>query len=110
MEDGLYTKGEYIKRNAKLQEKIKSLTAELEKTKKEMPVVIDYKDKIFTFSQAIKMINDRNVDAGEVNKFLKSIIDRIEYRNETDAKRHSGEKLIGGWKNNSFSIDIFLKF
>ena len=110
LEDGLYTKDEYIKRNTKLQERIKSLTAELEKTKKEMPVVIDYKDKIFTFSQAIKMINDRNVDAGEVNKFLKSIIDRIEYRNETDAKRHSGEKLIGGWKDNSFSIDIFLKF
>lgn len=56
------------------------------------------------------MLKKDNSNPEELNKLLKSIIEKIEYRSEVDTIRFSGEKLKGGWKPQKFNIDVYLKF
>lgn len=110
LEDGIYTKTEYVKRNSEVRKRIQALLLSIEKLQKETPPNIDYQQKIHALSKAISMLKKDNSNPEELNKLLKSIIEKIEYRSEVDTIRFSGEKLKGGWKPQKFNIDVYLKF
>lgn len=111
LEDGIYTKAEYIQRNAILCKQIENIQLKLDDAKSILPKEIDYKEKITQFSEAISLLQDDKSDTAYTNRLLKSIITRIEYTSEKNPKRNAGNNNThGGWSNNEFSINVFLKF
>lgn len=103
-EDGIYTKEEYIKRNSKLQERIFSVKEEIADEKNNIPVKIDYEDKIITFKDCLASLDDSDISAADKNVLLKSCIDKIIYYNDMPSKLG-----IGRYIENSFRLEIFLK-
>jgi len=51
----------------------------LSKAKDSMPQPIDYKDELLKFRDALKYLEDDELDAKTKNQYLRNIIDRIEY-------------------------------
>ena len=103
-EDGIYTKEEYIERNSKLQERILNVKEDIADEKKNIPVKIDYEDKIITFKDCLASLDDPNISAADKNILLKSCIDKIIYYNDMPSKPG-----IGRYIENSFRLEIFLK-
>ena len=103
-EDGIYTKEEYIERNSKLQERILNVKEEIADEKNNVPVKIDYEDKIMTFKDCLSSLDDSDISAADKNILLKSCIDKIIYYNDMPSKPG-----IGRYIENSFRLEIFLK-
>ena len=70
---------------------------------------IDYNEKIEYFSKAVEMMRTASADPAALNKLLKSIIEKIEYKSTTNTARITASNLRGGWDSNQFNIDIFLR-
>lgn len=51
----------------------------LDKAKDSVPQAIDYKDELLKFSDALDALEDPEVDAKLKNRYLRNIIDKIEY-------------------------------
>lgn len=81
LEKGIYSEEVFDKRNAALQEKIKTLKLQIQTEKNNIPKEIDFSEKIMTLKKAIAMLKDDSKKAEEVNRFLKTIIKRVEYSN-----------------------------
>ena len=107
LEDGIYSKADYIKRNAKTQSEIEMVKKKIDEIKIEKP--IDYNEKIEYFSKAVEMMRTASADPAALNKLLKSIIEKIEYKSTTNTARIKASNLRGGWDSNQFNIDIFLR-
>lgn len=103
-DDGIYTKQEYLTRNAKVQEQIAIATAALSGAKSSKPQFVDYQEKIYRFRNCIESLNDPVISASEKNLLLKSCIEKIVYHNNMDSKPG-----IGRFSENQFDIDIFLR-
>ena len=103
-EDGIYTKEEYIERNSKLQSQILNIKAEIENEKNNTPVIIDYKNKITTFTECLTSLDDDSISAADKNSLLKNCIDKIIYHNDMPSLPG-----IGRYIENSFRLEIFLK-
>lgn len=90
----------------------------LQKAAKEAPAKIDYRQQIARFSEALETLKNPEIPAETKNKYLKNIIDRIEYtrkppvritkknREQFSASTHLG----GNWHSYPFELDIRLKF
>ena len=54
---------------------------------------IDYKDELLKFTDALNALKDPNVDAKIKNKYLKNIIDKIEYERSSTVRitKHNSE-------------------
>ena len=104
-EDGIYTKEEYMLRNAKLQEQISKAVESLENAKSHLSSNNDLKDRIYRFNDCLSALCDSNVSALDKNRLLKSCIDKIIYTNDMPSKRGIGKHV-----HNEFSLDIFLRF
>ena len=72
--------------------------------KKNIPVKIDYEDKIITFKDCLASLDDPNISAADKNILLKSCIDKIIYYNDMPSKPG-----IGRYIENAFRLEIFLK-
>ena len=102
-EDGIYTKEEYIKRNALLQEQIAKTTSALEEAKTSAPKAIDYAEKIKRFNDCINALKDPDVSAPEKNTLLKNCVKRIDYYNEGESKPG-----VGRYVENVFELNMLL--
>ena len=103
------------------------LNAELLKEKEEVkqalcdaqdsiPEPVNYKNKIISFTDAINSLEDRNIPAKITNRYLKDIIDRIEYDRPPAIRipkdeRHMYPNIQTGqrWYMKPYKIEIHLK-
>lgn len=69
----------FKKLNEKLLAEKDEINKSLAKAKDSIPNPIDYKEEMLKFKDALAALKDSNVSAKEKNKYLKSIIDKIEY-------------------------------
>ena len=102
-EDGIYTKEEYIKRNALIQEQIAKTTSALEEAKTSAPKAIDYAEKIKRFNDCKNALKDPDVSAPEKNTLLKNCVKRIDYYNEGESKPG-----VGRYVENVFELNMLL--
>lgn len=104
LDDGIYSKEEFLKRNAKVQEQIEATKKTLSQIKDSILPEIDYKEKIVRFQDCLNALTDPNVSAPCKNMLLKSCIDKIVYHNDSESKAG-----IGRYVDNPFKLDIFLR-
>ncbi len=103
-DDGIYSKEEYLSRNAKVQEQISKTEDALRNARHAITPIIDYREKILRFKDCINAMKSSSISAAEKNIFLKSCIDKIIYINKMDSKPG-----IGRYVENQFEISIQLK-
>ncbi|WP_279159588.1 recombinase family protein [Thomasclavelia cocleata] len=93
LEDKIYTKDVFLKRNAKLAEEREQLEKQIEYLKNNVSNRIDYEEKIMLFTDIINSLKDDTITAKEKNILLKNIIERIEYtRDSTNRTRWDTSK------------------
>lgn len=103
-DDGIYTKAEYLSRNAKLQEQIEQTVHALNQAKKTIPPSIDYNDKLVKFQNCVDALKNPDITAQEKNTLLKSCIDKIIYINNCESRLG-----IGRYTENNFELDVYFK-
>lgn len=103
-EDGIYTKNEYLQRNAKLQEQLSKLTQQLSNLEASITPTAHIEEKLSNFTAALHALDDSTVSAVEKNRLLKQCIERIDYHNNAESKPGKGR-----YEENPFSLDIFFK-
>lgn len=69
----------FEKLNKKVLAEKEEINKALDKAKDSAPKHIDYKDELIKTTDALKALEDADIDAKITNQYLKSIIDRIEY-------------------------------
>jgi hypothetical protein len=77
--------------------------------KKTVPVKIDYRDRVKKFTDALKALENPEIDATIKNQYLKDIIERIEYHRPENKRVH--KKGIQGFRcyPEPFEISITLR-
>lgn len=103
-DDGIYSKEEYLTRNAKVQEQISQTQVALEDARHAVTPIVDYREKIIRFQDCVNAMRDTTLSASDKNAFLKSCIERITYYNKMDSKPG-----IGRYVENQFELEIVLK-
>ena len=63
-----------------------------------MPKPVNYKDKILKFTDAIEALKDPSVDVKTKNKYLKSIIEKIEVDRPPSVKITKKNKHLYGYE------------
>lgn len=79
LEEGLYTKSEFMERKQIIGDTITKLNEEITTLKNQMPDQIDYTEKIHTFKNVIEILKDDSCSPAAKNQFLKQIINKITY-------------------------------
>jgi hypothetical protein len=105
-----------------LNEKLLIEKAELEDALSEayesLPEPIDYKEKIVKFTEVLEAVENPNVSVEDKNRYLKDIIERIEYERGTNIMvTKNNYKELGlpkptrgmDWYSPPFKIDVYLK-
>jgi DNA invertase Pin-like site-specific DNA recombinase len=69
----------FEKLNKKVLAEKEEINRALDKAKDSAPKHIDYKDELIKTTDALKALEDADIDAKITNQYLKSIIERIEY-------------------------------
>lgn len=93
-EEGIYTANEFVERKAKHNERIESIKEQISALENTIPEKEEYEDKVRRLTDALDVLEDSNVEAETKNRFLKEIVDRIEF------SRENGEEFI---------LDVYLK-
>lgn len=83
LEDKIYTKEVFLKRNKKLAEEREEIKKQIEYLKNTMTDQIFFEEKIILFTDIIKALKDSEVSQKEKNVLLKTIIERIEYTRDS---------------------------
>lgn len=65
--------------NEKLLKEKEEIKKALEKAEYSIPKQIDYKERTIKFTEALKVLNNKKISAEIKNRYLKDIIDRIEF-------------------------------
>lgn len=99
LEDGIYTKEEFVERKGILTVKIEELEKQLEAEKLKVGEEVNYEEKIVTLKQIIESLKDDSIGAKYKNDFLKEVIDHIDYECEDFGRGRGGQ----------IYLDIFLK-
>lgn len=79
LEEKIYSKDIFLERNKKLAIEREELKKQIKILEEQNTTMINYEEKIVTFSDVIKALKDENVSAKEKNILLKKIIKRIDY-------------------------------
>ena len=93
-ENGNITDNEFVERKAVNNARIESIKEQIRELENSMPEKQEYSEKIVLLSEALDALLDSSVAADAKNRYLKEIIDRIEY------SRENGDEFI---------LDVFLK-
>lgn len=107
----------FKKLNEKLLKEKEEVNQALCDAKDSMPEPVDYKDKIIRYTDAINLLKDPNIPAKITNRYLKNIIERIDYerppaiRITKNIKHLYPEDVAKGnlWHNEPYKIQINLK-
>lgn len=102
LEEGIYSREVFIKRNSKLQEEKKKIKASIEKAKTTLPTIINYEEKIVLFTEALNALEDKTVPPEIKNAFLKKCINKIIYTRKAENNNNEYRKSI------PFSLEIRL--
>lgn len=103
-DDGIYSKSEYLQRNAKTQEAIEKTIESICHAKNTLPPSVDYEEKIMKFTDCLEALDDPEISADKKNMLLKACIEKIVYTNKMPSQRG-----IGRYIENVFEIDVFLR-
>ena len=93
-ENEIYTANEFVERKAKHNERIASIKEQIATLEETIPEKEEYQDKILKLSDALEALEDESLDADIKNKYLKEIVDKIEF------SRENGTEFI---------LDVYLK-
>lgn len=83
LENHIYTKEVFLKRNKKLADERTELKKQIEHLKNNIHKPINYEEKIIMFSDVIKALKSNDISAQQKNILLKNIIDKIEYTRDS---------------------------
>lgn len=108
----------FKKMNEKLLAEKDEIKKSLAKAKGSMPKPIDYKEELLKFKDALDNLRDPEIDAKIKNRFLKDIIDRIEYERESTVKitkanaKEYGYDTVKGlqWYTPPYKLKLKLKY
>lgn len=101
LEDGIYSKEVFLKRNEKLAESRSELEQKIKKAKENTARPINYQERIIKFKQVLQALQDDDIPPKEKNRLLKQIIQRIDYsRDSTNRTR---------WDTSKPTLEIHLK-
>ena len=96
--------------NEKLLKEKEEVQQALCKAYESMPEPVDYTEKIITFSDALKALQDPNEDALKKNYLLKACIERIEYSRERAGRLpFMGTIKETSWEYSQIALDVSLK-
>ena len=93
-ENEIYTPNEFVERKAKHNERIASIQEQIAALEDTIPEKEEYEDKILKLTDALQALEDPALEAEDKNRYLKDIVDRIEF------SRENGEEFI---------LDVYLK-
>lgn len=93
-ERNIYEEEDFIERKALLDTRKKAAEKQLLELQSTKPEPVDYEEKIIKLSNAITALKDDNVTATVKNRYMKEIIERIEFSRDD---------------NDSFNLDVFLR-
>ena len=77
------------------------------KARGSMPEPVDYEEKLYTFTDALNMLNDDSAPAELQNALLKKCIESITYSRKKTVRAPGGGR--GGWVRYPVELDIKLK-
>ena len=96
--------------NEKLLKEKEEVQQALCKAYESMPEPVDYNEKVITFSDALKALQDPKEDALKKNVLLKTCIERIEYsRVRGERNPVKGTFHESTWKDTPIELDVKLK-
>lgn len=81
-EDGAITNNEFVERKAANAEKIENVRRQLELLEAEMPTQAEYQEQVMKLTDALEILQDKELDAETKNKYLKKVIARIAFSRE----------------------------
>jgi len=93
-ESEIYTANEFVERKAKHNERIASIQEQIAALEDAIPEKEEYEEKVLKLTDALAALEDPDLEAEDKNRFLKAIVDRIEF------SRENGEEFI---------LDVYLK-
>ena len=107
LEQGIYTADVFTARNKTLNEKISSITVEMQETKEEINQLQKARENQITMLPKIKNILEtyESLQPAEQNKLLKEVLDHVEYHKENHGR------INGIWQTapDDFSIVLYPK-
>ena len=92
LETKRYTPEVFERRNAALRKKMEETQKRIYETRASMPKEVNYAEKIATLEECIKALRNPKISANEKNRFLKAIVEKIEYSNLPPIDRSAGFK------------------
>jgi DNA invertase Pin-like site-specific DNA recombinase len=90
----IYTPNEFVERKARHNERIESIKEQIAALEDTIPEREEYEVIVMKLSEALAALEDPEIEAEDKNRFLKEIVDRIEF------SRENGEEFI---------LDVYLK-
>lgn len=93
-EDETISDNEFVKRKSVNADRIESIKKQMEELEDSIPEKEEYSEKIILLSDAIDALQDDTMDAEVKNRYIKQIVDRIEFSREN---------------NGEFILDVYLK-
>lgn len=103
LETKKYTQELFDRRNAALRAKMEECEKQIYKAKAVLPKSVNYAERIVALEAAIAALHDPDANTTEVNKVLKSIIDRIEFTGEP------GRGKYGPREGNGIKLEVYLR-
>lgn len=107
LETKRYTQEVFDRRNGALRKKMEECRAAIYKAKSSLPKSINYEEKVIELESAITALRNSAATPAQKNRFIKSIVDRVEYTGpeSVDPSNRKGLK-----KNETpFSLEITLR-
>ena len=101
LEDGIYSREVFLKRNEKLAESRSELEQKIKKAKENAVRPINYRERIIKFEQVLQALQDDDVPPKEKNRLLKEIIERIDYTRDSKNRTR--------WDTSKPTLEIHLK-
>ena len=101
LETGVYSEEVFNRRHSALVGKMKTCREEITKARLNMPKPVDYAERVVALEKAIEVLKNKKVSAETKNKFLKVIVERIEYYG---MPAHTSQTI-----KNEYSIKVFLR-
>ena len=91
---GIYSPNEFVERKARHNERIASIQEQIATLEDTIPEKEEYEEKVLKLTDALEALEDPDLEAEDKNRYLKEIVDRIEF------SRENGEEFI---------LDVYLK-
>lgn len=93
-EEEIYTANEFVERKAKHNERMEAIKEQIAALEETVPEKEEYEEKVLRLTDALEALEDDTLEAEIKNRYLKEIVDKIEFSREN---------------NDEFILDVYLK-